>query len=256
MRLPRPGRVPPGGRRVSLGHAAVPARILEIVNDLQKDAFVERPRPGYREFDAGLDPPRLLLAASGIEAESRRERKLGAARMRPIQLRLTKRLDKDREISNQGYVPLDERLGETWLSSPWLIVFKFPPRLYLLPCPGVDCGRLLAGMDFVLVAQLAVVGDVGQKLIQAALGEGPAAPHATLPCQALLVAPAAPGQLLDHRPSAQTIYQALLAYPFNKTPAANHAFASREGADDDLILAVGLACWYGEHCRKGFWVRT
>ena len=65
-----------------------------------------------------------------------------------------------------------------------------------------------------------------------------------------------PPEVMATTPSAQTIYQALLAYPFNKTPAANHAFASREGADDDLILAVGLACWYGEHCRKTFWIRT
>jgi hypothetical protein len=56
-------------------------------------------------------------------------------------------------------------------------------------------------------------------------------------------------------PSAQTLYQALWAYPYNKTPAANHAFASREGADDDLILAVALACWFGECCRRTLWVR-
>jgi hypothetical protein len=56
-------------------------------------------------------------------------------------------------------------------------------------------------------------------------------------------------------PSAQTIYHALLAYPYNKTPAANDAFASREGAYDDLILAVTLACWFGEHCRRTFWIR-
>jgi hypothetical protein len=65
-----------------------------------------------------------------------------------------------------------------------------------------------------------------------------------------------PPEVMATTPSAQTIYQALLAYPFNKTPAANHAFASREGADDDLILAVGLACWYGEHCRQTLWIRT
>jgi hypothetical protein len=65
-----------------------------------------------------------------------------------------------------------------------------------------------------------------------------------------------PPEVMATTPSAQTIYQALLTYPFNKTPAANHAFASREGADDDLILAVALACWYGEHCRKTFWIRT
>ena len=54
---------------------------------------------------------------------------------------------------------------------------------------------------------------------------------------------------------AQPICQLLLAYPFNATPADNHAFGSWGGADDDLILAVGLACWYGERCRQTFWIR-
>jgi len=62
-----------------------------------------------------------------------------------------------------------------------------------------------------------------------------------------------PPEVMATTPSAQTIYQALWAYPYNNTPAANHAFASREGADDDL-LAVGLARWFGEHCRKTFWI--
>jgi hypothetical protein len=61
-----------------------------------------------------------------------------------------------------------------------------------------------------------------------------------------------PPEVVASTPSAQTIYQALWAYPFNKTPAANHAFASRDGADDDLILAVALACWFGECCRRTF----
>lgn len=64
-----------------------------------------------------------------------------------------------------------------------------------------------------------------------------------------------PPEVMATTPSAQTIYQALLHYPYNKTPVANDAFASREGADDDLILAVGLACWYGEFCRREFWMR-
>src|SRR5262249_34240813 len=59
-------------------------------------------------------------------------------------------------------------------------------------------------------------------------------------------------EALATTPSAQTIYQALLTYPYNKTPDANDAFASREGAYDDLILAVALACWFGEHCRREF----
>jgi hypothetical protein len=56
-------------------------------------------------------------------------------------------------------------------------------------------------------------------------------------------------------PSAQTIYHALWAYPYNKPPAANDAFAARVGADDDLIVAVALACWFGEWCRRTFWIR-
>jgi hypothetical protein len=63
-----------------------------------------------------------------------------------------------------------------------------------------------------------------------------------------------PPEVLKSTPSTQTIYQALLTYPYNKTPAANDAFASREGADDDLILAVALACWFGERCRRTFWI--
>ena len=63
-----------------------------------------------------------------------------------------------------------------------------------------------------------------------------------------------PPEVMASTPSAQTIYQALLTYPYAKTPASNDAFASREGADDDLILAVGLACWFGECCRKTPWI--
>jgi hypothetical protein len=64
-----------------------------------------------------------------------------------------------------------------------------------------------------------------------------------------------PPDVMATTPSAQTIYQALLTYPYNKTPAPNDAFASREGADDDLILAIALACWFGERCRQMFWMR-
>ena len=63
-----------------------------------------------------------------------------------------------------------------------------------------------------------------------------------------------PPKVMATTPSAQTIYHALATYPYNKTPVANDAFARREGADDDLILAVSLACWYGECCRREFWI--
>ena len=59
---------------------------------------------------------------------------------------------------------------------------------------------------------------------------------------------------METTPSAQTIYQALLTYPYNKTPAANDAFAFRDGAVVDLILAVALACWFGERCRRELWM--
>jgi hypothetical protein len=64
-----------------------------------------------------------------------------------------------------------------------------------------------------------------------------------------------PPEVMATTPSAQTIYHALSAYPYNKTPAANEAFASREGAEDDLILAVAVACWFGECCRQTYWLR-
>jgi hypothetical protein len=62
-------------------------------------------------------------------------------------------------------------------------------------------------------------------------------------------------EVMATTPAAQTIYQALLGYPYNKTPPTNDAFASREGADDDLILAVAVACWFGECCRQTYWLR-
>ena len=57
-----------------------------------------------------------------------------------------------------------------------------------------------------------------------------------------------PPNVMATTPSAQTIYHALATYPYNKSPAANEAVAAREGGDDDLILAVALACWFGECC--------
>jgi hypothetical protein len=64
-----------------------------------------------------------------------------------------------------------------------------------------------------------------------------------------------PPEVMATTPSVRTIYQALLTYPFERAPSANEAFAAREGEYDDLVLAVTLACWYGEHCRKTFWMR-
>jgi hypothetical protein len=63
-----------------------------------------------------------------------------------------------------------------------------------------------------------------------------------------------PPEVVATTPSVRTVYQALLSYPFDRAPATNEAFAAREGEHDDLVLAVSLACWFGEHCRRTFWV--
>jgi hypothetical protein len=63
-----------------------------------------------------------------------------------------------------------------------------------------------------------------------------------------------PAAVMATTPSVPTVYHALVTYPFDCAPAANEAFAAREGEYDDLVLAVALACWYGEHCRKTFWI--
>jgi hypothetical protein len=64
-----------------------------------------------------------------------------------------------------------------------------------------------------------------------------------------------PVEVLATTPSVRTVYQALVTYPFERVPVANEAFAAREGEYDDLVLAVALACWFGEHCKKTFWMR-
>jgi hypothetical protein len=64
-----------------------------------------------------------------------------------------------------------------------------------------------------------------------------------------------PAEVMATTPSVRTIYQALVTYPFERVPAANEAFAAREGEYVDLVSAVALACWFGEHCKKTFWMR-
>jgi hypothetical protein len=58
-----------------------------------------------------------------------------------------------------------------------------------------------------------------------------------------------PPEVAATTPPVQTIYQAMLSYPYNKTPPANEAFASRDGEYDDLVLPVALACWFAERPR-------
>ena len=39
-----------------------------------------------------------------------------------------------------------------------------------------------------------------------------------------------------------------MAFQVKITAAANATFGAwREGSHDDLVLAVAMACWYGEH---------
>jgi hypothetical protein len=63
-----------------------------------------------------------------------------------------------------------------------------------------------------------------------------------------------PQEVLATTPPVRTIYQALLNYPFEQAPAANEAFAARDGDYDDLVLAVALACWYGECNQRELWI--
>jgi hypothetical protein len=65
-----------------------------------------------------------------------------------------------------------------------------------------------------------------------------------------------PANVLATTPPVRTIYQAILTYPFERATVANDAFAARNGEHDDLVLAVALACWYGEHCQRTFWIKV
>jgi hypothetical protein len=52
-------------------------------------------------------------------------------------------------------------------------------------------------------------------------------------------------------PAAQTLVQELTTFQVKITPAANETFGAwREGAHDDLVLAVAIAAWEGEHFRE------
>jgi hypothetical protein len=46
---------------------------------------------------------------------------------------------------------------------------------------------------------------------------------------------------------AEVLKRALLAFQVRGTPAAHEMLYAREGADDDLVLAVALACFLGDH---------
>jgi hypothetical protein len=47
-------------------------------------------------------------------------------------------------------------------------------------------------------------------------------------------------------PETARLVRELENYRVKVTPAANESFNAREGEHDDLVLALALACWYGE----------
>ena len=56
-------------------------------------------------------------------------------------------------------------------------------------------------------------------------------------------------------PETQTLVRELAEFQVKFTPAANEVFGVwREGAHDDLVLAVAVAAWAGERLRpsQGF----
>jgi hypothetical protein len=63
-----------------------------------------------------------------------------------------------------------------------------------------------------------------------------------------------PAEVMATTPPVRTVYQALFTYPYDRATVVNEAFAARDGEYDDLVLAVALACWYGERCQRTFWI--
>jgi hypothetical protein len=58
-------------------------------------------------------------------------------------------------------------------------------------------------------------------------------------------------QVAPSLPEAPTLVQELTTFQVKITPAANETFGAwREGAHDDLVLAVAVAAWEGEHFRE------
>jgi hypothetical protein len=50
--------------------------------------------------------------------------------------------------------------------------------------------------------------------------------------------------------------QELLGFEVRITSAGNDTYGAwREGTHDNLVLAVALACWYGEHAPGRGWPR-
>jgi len=54
-------------------------------------------------------------------------------------------------------------------------------------------------------------------------------------------------------PEAETLVKELLNFQVKITNTANNTYGAwREGTHDDLVLAVALACWYGNTYGQGF----
>jgi hypothetical protein len=55
-------------------------------------------------------------------------------------------------------------------------------------------------------------------------------------------------KIADAIPEARLLVKEMLAFRVKITTSAHDTYGAwREGAHDDLVLAVALACWYGEH---------
>lgn len=51
-------------------------------------------------------------------------------------------------------------------------------------------------------------------------------------------------------PDVKTLVRELQNYRIKVTASANETFNAREGAHDDLVLALALACWWGERGQR------
>ena len=57
-------------------------------------------------------------------------------------------------------------------------------------------------------------------------------------------------QFANRLPETPALVKELQSYQVKVTEAANEVFNARQGAHDDLLLALALASWHGERCPK------
>jgi hypothetical protein len=67
-------------------------------------------------------------------------------------------------------------------------------------------------------------------------------------------------KIAEALPEANILVKELLDYRIKVDPLTSHdSYSAREGAHDDLVLAVALACWIGEetggHEPRARWIR-